>query len=278
MKKKELSKKTLAKVLKKISQTYQIRNINYYELLTIFFKLLYLSRRTNSCLNADIFEISYSDFKKLIHIFTNNLKYYFEEDIKYQKVLNIFLKQIGLISNTNTSEIIFKDLQIDTKETSKIYLLNQISDFIPKTNKINRYAIYSLKNFMINHKSNKIPIEIFLILVSNAQFIHFKNTAFFKEGTNVFKEYYLMEGLMCKILVFPIGTFNVFNAFLSVSTLNEIPSKNDTYFKTVMYNKDITFSLPYMIDFFGHKFWYNSFFLEKPSKDSFKFKLENFLI
>ena len=71
MKKNELSKKTLAKVLKKISQTYQIRNINYYELLTIFFKLLYLSRRTNSCLNADIFEISYSDFKKLYHTFMN---------------------------------------------------------------------------------------------------------------------------------------------------------------------------------------------------------------
>lgn len=270
MENKVLTKKTVAHALKNVSKTYQL---NYHELLSIFFKLLYLQRRANLCLDDDIFVLSYSDFKKLIHSFVLNLKLYFGEDIKYQKVLNIFLRHLDTLTIENKTLIVFKDLQIDSNKITKTYLLSQISDFIAKSNKVNRYAIYTLKRLVTYYKSKKIPIEIFLILISNIQFIYFRNTSLFEEGTIAFKEYYLEKAVLCKVLIFPGGTFNVFS---SVDILSEIPSKNDTYFNTMIYNKEVTFSLPFLIDFFGHDFWYKSFFGDEPSENSFKFKLGNF--
>lgn len=127
---------------------------------------------------------------------------------------------------------------------------------------------------MTYNKSDKIPMEIFLILISNIQFIYFRNTSFFEKRTNTFREYYLKKAVMSKVSVFHQGRFNVFS---SVDILSKIPSLKNNYFNTMIYNKDVTFSLPFLIDLFGHDFWYNSFLEDEPSENSFKFKLENFI-
>lgn len=72
----------------------------------------------------DIFVLSYLNFKKFIHAFTQNLKLYFEEKIRYQKVLNIFLGQMAILSTEKTTLIIFKDLEIDNYKITKDYLLD----------------------------------------------------------------------------------------------------------------------------------------------------------
>jgi hypothetical protein len=136
---------------------------------------------------------------------------------------------------------------------NKVNMLSQLSPLISKTNEVNQCAIKTLNRFV--HRTNKdsIPLELALILLFEAQVLNYIYDKLFQIGTKAYKINMFESALLMHLAETPFGT--IFYNEKEIFHRNNPPEANDIDFRNAVNNKCSTFSLPYLIDYFGHQSW-----------------------
>lgn len=263
---------------KSFNDIYKIYNVpkeETYEISSLFFKKLYKIRKENELLNSDVIHIKYTLFKRIIHKHCQMMSKYLNIKVQQQKVLSIFLKNLNRLSLKKDDIITINKLTFFySKSTAK--MLSQCSPLIAKSNNINKCAIKVFRILVYGSNKEHLPIELALILLFDAQTIYYIYDKLFEGGNNTYKIYMLELAILMCLGETPFGTiyFNEDSYYIR----DNIPNADDIDFINSVNNKGNTFSLPYLIDYFGHKVWYEYFFPynNKEVNNLFKFKLENF--
>lgn len=262
------------KSFNEVYKIYKVPKEETYAISSLFFKKLYKIRKENELLNSDTIHMKYELFKKIIYKYCQMITDYLDIKVQHQKVLSIFLKNINHLSLKKDDLIVINELTFFySKSTAK--MLSQCSPIIAKSNNVNKCAIKVLRMLVYRSNKEELPLELALILLFDAQTIYYIHDRLFDRGTNVYKTHTLELAILMRLAETPYGTiyFNDESYYLR----DKIPSTDDIDFINSANNKGNTFSLPYLIDYFGHKVWYEDFFSYNDKETNlFEFKLENY--
>ena len=263
------------KSIKEIYKIYKIPKNERFYVESIVFKFFYKFRKINSKLEKEVMVITYASFKKFIGLCIQEINEYMDRNLSSQKVIHVFLKYFGHISLNNEDTVVFSNLLINCEKRNMTYILNQCSQIISKTNCINKCTMGTLYRFLYNFMNKRIPFELILILLSDAQKIYYYNKELFSEGSSTHKSWMMELALTSQLEEFgDIITWNDGD----FAVRNEVPTEDDVNFQFMNGFRGITYSLPYMVDYFGYDNWYICFFphKEENNKKYFKFDLNDF--
>lgn len=157
---------------------------------------------------------------------------------------------------------------------NKASVLTQCEPLVSKNNYPSKWAISTLFKFLFGKENKTVPFELVMILIADAQKIYSYNKKLFI-GTNVYKTNLMEETIMLRIK--KIGDA----IYLNNDCLyfrNEPYKKTDLDILFLNLFSSSTFSLPYLVDYFGHSSWYKSFIFNKKEEfeDYIKFNVLDF--
>lgn len=251
-----------SKLIKGIFSYYKIPINERFYIKSIFFKKFYKLRKINELLEEKEIIIEYQILKKIIHSCVVEINNYLELEISYQKVLNIFLKNLGVINLKENVQLNFTNLSINCMSKNKVSVLTQCEPLVSKNNNPSKWAISTLFKFLFGKENKTVPFELVMILIADAQKIYSYNKEFFV-GTNVYKVHLIEESIMLRIKQIGDVIYSNNDCFYY---RNEPYKKTDLDIQFLNLFSFGTFSLPYLVDYFGHSSWYKSFIFNKKEE------------
>lgn len=263
------------KSLKEAYRFYNIKKEDSYSISSIFFKNLYKIRKDNKVLENDFFQLKYKVLKRIIYNLHEVISIYLDIEVKHAKVLSFFIKHLMRVSLKNDDVIRIANLKFYYSKNT-IKMLSQLSPIIAKTNIVNQCAIKTFRRFANRTNKEDLPLELSLILLCDAQTIYYVYDSLFNKGTKSYKTYMLESALLMQLAETPFGT--IYHNDSQIFHRNNPPEVDDFDFTNAANNKGNAFSLPYLLDYFGHQVWYDSFFPNQEVNEDnlFSFSLENF--
>ena len=251
-----------SKLIKGIFSYYKIPVNERFYIKSIFFKKFYKLRKINELLEKEEIIIEYEILKKIIHSCIVEINNYLELEISYQRILNLFLKNLGFINLKENIQLNFTNLLIDCSSKNKTHLFAQCEPLLTRNNKPTQWVMKTLFKFLYKKEIKTIPFELIIILIADAQKIYSYNKELFI-GTNVFKNYLMEEAITLKIK--QIGD-RIYLEKDNFYFRNEPYKKTDLKVQLFTMLHSITFSLPYLVDYFGHINWYKNFMFHKEEE------------
>lgn len=262
-----------AKLINKIYKVYKIPRSERFYINTIIFKFIYKLRKLNDLLDRYKILIDFRTLKKFIYCCIKEINSFLSMNISHQKVVQLFLKSIGHLNFKEDSLMSFTNLQIDCCKKNKEYILNQCSPLLIKSNKPTIMSLSTLFNFFYQKNIRYIPLELLVILVSDAQKIFYNNKELFN-GSSQFNKFLLENAIKLRVKTFG-NKINVIGNNLHLR--DKPPVKNSiNEIQFLSFISSITCSLPFLTDFFGYENWYKIFPLEQESDEYIQFDVYHF--
>lgn len=263
-----------SKLIKSIFISHKIPINKQFYIKSIFFKKFYKLRKINDLLEENEVIIQYKLLKKVIYSCIIEINNFLEYKISYQKVLNQFLKELGFLKLNEDVQLNLTNLSIECSSKNKTSILTQCEALISKNNKPSKWAIKTLFRFLYSKETKSIPFELIIILIADAQKIYEYNKKLFI-GTSAFNTHIMEEAISLRLKQF--GDI-IYLDNQSFYYKNEPYKKMHLEVQLFGISNSITFSLPYLIDYFGHSSWYKSFIFYKQEEfeDYLKFNVNDF--
>lgn len=243
---------------------FQLDKQQSIELSSSFYIAFYKYRKKHDCLRSNSITISKKNLKLIIH---NCRQYAYNiESISHQKLLSTFFREVS-----NNENIQLTNLSVALKYRGKTVYVASLTKKIQHVNQDILGMSYNIvSNYTYLKGNSLIPMELACIVAFDVCLTFHENKQYFIKFKNTMS--YVMNNCISE-LILRIGRQIDGDGSYYVP---ESPYQKKSYFMLRQTNIiRVSYSLPFICDYFGYSAWYSRFFDhdEKKYDDYYKFDL-----